>query len=79
VAESREGTQPIKQTIFVIHLKKHIMEDENKKTVASEELEEKVKNEDVKVEAEEISDKELNDVAGGGIFTKCKSLKRVFH
>ncbi len=55
------------------------MENENKKTVASEELEEKVKNEDVKVEAEEISDKELNDVAGGGIFTKCKSLKRVFH
>ena len=55
------------------------MENENKKTVASEELEEKVKNEDVKVEAEEISDKELNEVAGGGLFRECKSLKKVWH
>ena len=41
------------------------MAEENNKNVVSDELDEKVKNPEVEVEREEISDKELNEVSGG--------------
>ena len=42
-----------------------MMEEENNKKVVSNELDEKVKNQEVKVEKEEVSEKELDDVSGG--------------
>ena len=42
-----------------------MMEEENNKKVVSNELDEKVRDQEVKVEKEEISEKDLNDVSGG--------------
>ena len=42
-----------------------MMEEENNKKVVSNELDEKVKNQEVKVEKEEVSEKELDYVSGG--------------
>jgi hypothetical protein len=52
------------------------METENKKNVVSDELEEQVKDQEVKVEHEELSDKELTDVSGGTVLRSCWSLCR---
>ncbi len=46
------------------------MAEENNKNVVSDELDEKVKNPEVEVEKEEISDKELDEVSGGASVRK---------
>jgi bacteriocin-like protein len=41
------------------------MEAENKKNVVSDEFKEQVKDQEIKVEQEEVSENELNSVSGG--------------